>query len=206
MIATAEQYAAMLDAASAGQYALPSVNVTSSETLNGVMQGFAEAGADGIVQVSTGAGDYLSGSLVKDMALVSVSSGRVLGSRANGQNSPHAAFEDDRGADRRAPALFPQEVADRAFHARRACYPAALANGLVAAVLCPEAEARDLGVGLDAHHRRRVCPDQLPNLGGHDSKTAAGGAFGRDQSTNAADRRQLLRQPSGLRGGHWRQR
>ena len=74
----------MLDAASAGQYALPSVNVTSSETLNGVMQGFAEAGADGIVQVSTGAGDYLSGSLVKDMALGALAAAefaRVLGDR-----------------------------------------------------------------------------------------------------------------------------
>jgi hypothetical protein len=29
MIATTQQYAAMLDAASAGSYALPSVNVTS---------------------------------------------------------------------------------------------------------------------------------------------------------------------------------
>lgn len=68
MIATTAQYGAMLDAASAGRYALPAVNVTSSETLNGVMRGFAEAGTDGIVQVSTGAAEYLSGA-VKDMAL-----------------------------------------------------------------------------------------------------------------------------------------
>jgi fructose-bisphosphate aldolase class II len=69
MIATAEQYAAMLDAASAGSYALPAVNVTSSETLNGTLRGFAEAGSDGIVQISTGAGAYLSGGAVGDMAL-----------------------------------------------------------------------------------------------------------------------------------------
>jgi fructose-bisphosphate aldolase class II len=69
MIATTEQYVAMLDAASAGGYALPAVNVTSSETLNGVMRGFAEAGADGIVQVTTGGAEYLSGGAVKDMAL-----------------------------------------------------------------------------------------------------------------------------------------
>src|SRR6185312_12141438 len=69
MIATTEQYAAMLDAASAGGYALPAVNVTSSETLNGTMRGFAEAGADGIVQITTGAAEYLSGGAVKDMAL-----------------------------------------------------------------------------------------------------------------------------------------
>ena len=68
MLATAEQYAAMLDAASVGKYALPAVNVTSSQTLNGTMRGLAEAGADGIIQVTTGAADYLSGA-AKDMAL-----------------------------------------------------------------------------------------------------------------------------------------
>jgi fructose-bisphosphate aldolase, class II len=69
MIATTEQYAAMLDAASAGGYALAAINVTSSETLNGAMRGFAEAGADGIVQVTTGAAEFLSGGAVRDMAL-----------------------------------------------------------------------------------------------------------------------------------------
>jgi fructose-bisphosphate aldolase class II len=69
MIATTEQYAAMLDAASAGGYALPAVNVTSSETRNGALRGFAEAGTDGIIQVTTGAAEYLSGGAVKDMAL-----------------------------------------------------------------------------------------------------------------------------------------
>lgn len=69
MIATTEQYAAMLDAASAGGYALPAVNVTSSQTMNGVMRGFADAGADGIIQITSGAAEYLSGEAVKDMAL-----------------------------------------------------------------------------------------------------------------------------------------
>ncbi len=68
MLATTEQYAAMLDAASAGDYALPAVNVTSSQTLNGTMRGLAEAGADGIIQVTTGAAEYLSGA-AGDMAL-----------------------------------------------------------------------------------------------------------------------------------------
>src|SRR3954468_21599510 len=69
MIATAEQYAEMLDAAATGGYALAAVNVTSSETLNGAMRGFAQAGADGIVQITTGAADFLSGGAVADMAL-----------------------------------------------------------------------------------------------------------------------------------------
>jgi fructose-bisphosphate aldolase class II len=69
VIATTQQYAAMLDAAAAGSYALPAVNVTSSETLNGALRGFAEARSDGIVQVTTGAGAFLSGGAISDMAL-----------------------------------------------------------------------------------------------------------------------------------------
>ena len=69
MIATTEQYAAMLDAAAAGGYALAAVNVTSSETLNGAMRGFAEAGADGIIEITTGGAEFASGGAVRDMAL-----------------------------------------------------------------------------------------------------------------------------------------
>ncbi len=68
-IATPQQYAEMLDAASAGGYALAAVNVSSSQTLNAVMRGFADAGADGIVQISTGGGEFISGGAVRDMAL-----------------------------------------------------------------------------------------------------------------------------------------
>jgi len=68
-IASPEQYAAMLDDAAAGGHALAAINVTSSETLNGAMRGFAEAGADGIVQVTTGAAEFASGGAVRDMAL-----------------------------------------------------------------------------------------------------------------------------------------
>ena len=53
-IATPEVYAEMLDRAKAGSFAYPAINVSSSQTLNAALQGFAEAGSDGIVQVSTG--------------------------------------------------------------------------------------------------------------------------------------------------------
>ncbi len=66
-IATPDVYAEMLDRAKAGAFAYPAINVTSSQTLNAVLRGFAEAGSDGIVQVSTGGAEYLSGT-VKDMA------------------------------------------------------------------------------------------------------------------------------------------
>jgi len=68
-IATPESYAEMIDRAKAGQYAYPAINVTSSESLNAALRGFAEAESDGIVQVSTGGGEFLSGQFVKDKAL-----------------------------------------------------------------------------------------------------------------------------------------
>jgi fructose-bisphosphate aldolase class II len=57
----------MLDRAKDHGFAFPSINVTSSQTLNAALRGFAEADSDGIVQVSTGGADYLSGQGVKDM-------------------------------------------------------------------------------------------------------------------------------------------
>jgi len=66
-IATPEVYAEMLDRAKAGGFAYPAINVTSSQTLNAALRGFAEAGSDGIIQVSTGGAEYLSGPTVKDM-------------------------------------------------------------------------------------------------------------------------------------------
>ncbi|HKU12199.1 MAG TPA: class II fructose-bisphosphate aldolase, partial [Sinomonas sp.] len=66
-IATPEKYVEMIDAAKNGGYAFPAVNVTSSQTLNASIRGFAEAGSDGIVQVSTGGAAYWSGASVKDM-------------------------------------------------------------------------------------------------------------------------------------------
>ncbi|MCC3275713.1 MULTISPECIES: class II fructose-bisphosphate aldolase [unclassified Arthrobacter] len=66
-IATPEIYAEMIDRAKAGGFAYPAVNVTSSQTLNAALAGFAEAGSDGIVQVSTGGSAYWSGATVKNM-------------------------------------------------------------------------------------------------------------------------------------------
>jgi fructose-bisphosphate aldolase, class II len=62
-IATSEIYAQMLDHAKEHGFAYPAINVTSSQTLNAALRGFADAGSDGIIQVSTGGAEYLSGSL-----------------------------------------------------------------------------------------------------------------------------------------------
>jgi fructose-bisphosphate aldolase, class II len=66
-IATPEVYAQMLDTAKQQGFAFPSINVTSTQTLNAALKGFADAGSDGIVQISTGGAEYLSGQAVKDM-------------------------------------------------------------------------------------------------------------------------------------------
>jgi fructose-bisphosphate aldolase class II len=71
-IATPEVYNQMLDSAKAGEYAFPAINVTSSETLNAALRGFAEAESDGILQVSTGGAEFLSGTSLKDMTTGSV--------------------------------------------------------------------------------------------------------------------------------------
>jgi fructose-bisphosphate aldolase, class II len=66
-IATPEVYAQMLDTAKQQGFAFPAINVSSTQTLNAALKGFADAGSDGIVQISTGGAEYLSGQPVKDM-------------------------------------------------------------------------------------------------------------------------------------------
>ena len=66
-IATPEIYGAMLDRAKHGRFAYPAINVTSSQTLVAALRGFAEAESDGIVQISTGGAEFLSGATAKNM-------------------------------------------------------------------------------------------------------------------------------------------
>jgi fructose-bisphosphate aldolase, class II len=71
-VATPEVYAEMLDKAKRESFAFPAINVTSSQTLHAALRGFAEAESDGIVQVSTGGAEFLSGATIKDMVTGSV--------------------------------------------------------------------------------------------------------------------------------------
>ena len=67
-LATPHQYRAMLDTARADGFAYAAINVSSSETFNAAVRGFAAARSDGIVQITTGAAEYLSGA-AEDMAV-----------------------------------------------------------------------------------------------------------------------------------------
>ncbi len=67
-VATPDQYAEMLDKAKDKGFAYPAFNVSSSQTINSVLQGLTEAGSDGIIQVTTGGADYFAGHTVKNRA------------------------------------------------------------------------------------------------------------------------------------------
>jgi fructose-bisphosphate aldolase class II len=67
-VVTPAQYRTMLDKAKEGKYAFAAFNVTSTETANAVLLGLKTAKADGIIQVSTGGAEFMSGLGVKDMA------------------------------------------------------------------------------------------------------------------------------------------
>jgi fructose-bisphosphate aldolase class II len=67
-IATPDQYAEMLDRAKTQGFAYPAFNVSSSSTINAVLQGLTDAGSDGIIQVSTGGADFFAGQSVKARA------------------------------------------------------------------------------------------------------------------------------------------
>ncbi len=65
-VANPEVYNQMIDRAKEGKFAYPAINVSSSQTLHAALQGFTEAGSDGILQVSTGGAEYFSGPTIKD--------------------------------------------------------------------------------------------------------------------------------------------
>jgi len=67
-VVNSSQYAKMLDHAKQEKYAFAAFNVTSTETANAVLLGLKTANADGIIQVSTGGAEFMSGLGVKSMA------------------------------------------------------------------------------------------------------------------------------------------
>lgn len=68
-VADYKTYCKMIDEAQKNDYAYPAINVTSITTANAALKGFADAKSDGIIQVSTGGGQFASGVDIKDMAL-----------------------------------------------------------------------------------------------------------------------------------------
>ena len=66
-VATPKQFEAMLDAAQKGGYAYPAINCSNLVTINAALKAFADQKSDGIIQFSTGAGQFASGLNHKNM-------------------------------------------------------------------------------------------------------------------------------------------
>ncbi len=77
-VATPDQYAEMFARAKEGGFAYPAINVSSSQTINAVLQGLTEAGSDGILQVTTGGADYFAGHTVKARATGALAMARYV--------------------------------------------------------------------------------------------------------------------------------
>ncbi len=82
-IATPDQYAEMLNKAKTTGFAYPAFNVSSSQSINAVLQGLTEAGSDGIIQVTTGGADYFAGHTVKNRASGALAFARFVHSVAD---------------------------------------------------------------------------------------------------------------------------
>jgi fructose-bisphosphate aldolase class II len=68
-VANHEAYCRMLDNALVNKYAYPAVNVVSIESANAVLEGFAQAKSDGIIQISIGGGKHASGNMIGSTAI-----------------------------------------------------------------------------------------------------------------------------------------
>jgi fructose-bisphosphate aldolase, class II len=111
----------MLDGAAAGGYALPAVNATSSQTLSAAMRGFAEAGSDGIVQVTVGGANYLSGGAGD--ALTGARAFAALGAELAAGYPVAVALHTDHCTPDHADAFLRPLLADSAVRVRRGDAP-----------------------------------------------------------------------------------
>lgn len=65
-VANYQTYCQMLDHAKKNKFAYPAINVSSMVTANAALKAFADRKSDGIIQVSTGGGEFASGRGVKN--------------------------------------------------------------------------------------------------------------------------------------------
>jgi fructose-bisphosphate aldolase class II len=65
-VVTGKDYKILVDAAKAGGYAFPAVNVTGTNVINAVMEAAAKAGSDVVVQISNGGAQFYAGQGLQD--------------------------------------------------------------------------------------------------------------------------------------------
>ena len=81
-VATGEGYKTLVNAAKAGGYALPAVNVVGTNSINAVMEAAAKANSDIIIQLSNSGGAFYAGAGMADGFKA-----KVLGSVAAAQHA-----------------------------------------------------------------------------------------------------------------------
>lgn len=106
-VADYKTYCKMLDNARDKGFAYPAINVTSMTTANAALQAFAEKKSDGIIQVSTGGGQFASGLAVKDMALGAITIAEHVHRMADKYNIYVALHTDHCSADNLSDFMIP---------------------------------------------------------------------------------------------------
>lgn len=74
-VVTGDDYKTLVAACKAGRYALPAINVTSTNTINGALEAAARNGADVILQLSNGGAQFYAGQGFPDGAMAKVLGG-----------------------------------------------------------------------------------------------------------------------------------
>jgi fructose-bisphosphate aldolase class II len=106
-IASPKIYKEMIASAKKNNYAFPAINVTSTETATAALQGFADAKSDGIIQISTGGGEFASGPTIKNMALGAIALAEYVHRVAASYNIYVALHTDHCQADKVAKFINP---------------------------------------------------------------------------------------------------
>lgn len=72
-VADYQTYRKMLETAYRNKFAFPAINISSIESANAALEGFAEARSDGIIQISVGGGEHASGAAIRESSLGAIS-------------------------------------------------------------------------------------------------------------------------------------
>jgi fructose-bisphosphate aldolase class II len=191
----------MLDRARLGRFAYPAVNVTSLTTANAVLKGLADAGSDGIIQVSTGGGAFASGVAVKDMALGAISIAEHVHRVADRYPVYVALHTDHCQADKLDSFVLP--LVEETERRRAAGRPNLFNSHMFDGSALPLAENVDIAAKLAERFRRSelMLEIEVGAVGGEEDGVRATGAA--KLYTTPEDTLEVARRLNGVTGGRY---
>ncbi|HEY7169748.1 MAG TPA: class II fructose-bisphosphate aldolase [Vicinamibacterales bacterium] len=194
-------YCEMLDRARQGRFAYPAVNVTSLTTANAVLKGLADAGSDGIIQVSTGGAAFASGAAVKDMALGAISIAEHVHRVADRYPVYVALHTDHCQADKLETFVIPlvEETERRRAAGQRNLFSSHMFDGSA----LPLGENLDIAAKLAERFRRSelILEIEVGAVGGEEDGVRATGAA--KLYTTPDDTLEVARRLNGATGGRY---